>query len=63
MTQTEKNASWKRHYSNEVERSIRLCNEFNRNQPCKTRPMTKEEYEEAFGEKRESCHKLKLHKE
>lgn len=62
MTRAEKTARWEKHYADEVERNILCANAINRTQPVKTRPMTPEEYDEAFGEKHESCHKLKLNK-
>lgn len=54
---------WKQRYAQEVERSINYYNELNSRQPVHTRKMTHEEFEEAFGEKPGSCHKLKLPKE
>ncbi len=51
---------WKQRYAQEVERSINYYNELNLRQPVHTRKMTQEEFEAAFGEKPESCHKLKI---
>lgn len=52
--------TWKARYMSEVESSIEHYTWLNSKQPVYTRQMTKEEYDEAFGAKRESCHKLKL---
>lgn len=60
MTQAEKNYLWSKHYAQEVERSIKYYNELNQNQPVHTRQMTHEEFEDVFGKKPESCHKLKV---
>ncbi len=54
---------WYEGYSREVEKSIAEANAFNNNQVWTTRKMTKEEYDEVFGEKPISCHKLRLPKE
>lgn len=53
------NIDWKIRYSREVEESIRKYTELNKTQPVTVRQMTKEEYDNAFGTKPESCHKLK----
>lgn len=60
MTQAEKNYLWSKHYAQEVERSINYYNKLNQKQPVHTRQMTHEEFEDAFGTKPESCHKLKV---
>lgn len=54
------NSHWREFYSAEVEKSIKTANEFNAHAECRTRQMTPEEYENVFGAKRESCHKLKI---
>lgn len=61
MTPAEKilDSRCRREYAKEVERSINYYNVLNQNQPAHTRQMTKEEFEDAFGKKPESCHKLK----
>lgn len=59
MTQAEKNYLWSKHYAQEVERSIKYYNKLNQNQPVHTRQTTHEEFEDTFGKKPESCHKLK----
>lgn len=51
---------WQEGYYREVEKSIAFAENFNSKQKCKTRQMTKEEYDEVFGEKPVSCHRLKL---
>lgn len=65
MTQAERvmEERWRKHYSEEVERSIIRCNMYNWNQKCKTRKMTQEEYDEVFNNKNTSYHKLTLPKE
>lgn len=60
MIQADKFSRWRKAYTQEVERSIKYYNELNQNQPVHTRQMTHEEFEDAFGKKPESCHKLKL---
>ncbi len=60
MTQVEQDYLWAQHYTQEVERSINYYNVLNQNQPVHTRKMTHEEFEAVFGEKPESCHKLKV---
>jgi len=52
--------NWKAGYLQEVENSIEYYNWLNKKQPVKTRQMTEEEFKEVFGEKRESCHRLKV---
>lgn len=65
MTQTEivMEERWRKHYSEEVERSIAKCNTYNWNQKCKTRQMTQDEYDEVFNNKNTAYHKLTLPKE
>lgn len=53
------NITWKIRYSEEVERSIVEYNKLNLLQSVKVRQMTEEEMNEAFGKKKESCHKLR----
>lgn len=53
-------SNWRSRYSAEVRQSVLAAERYNTNQKWLTRPMTKEEYEEAFGEKPESCHRLKV---
>lgn len=53
-------SGWRERFTQEVEKSIREANAFNENSHWNTRPMTDKEYKEAFGEKRESCHRLKV---
>lgn len=60
MTQAEQTMRWRERYRLEVERSIQAANKYNQSQEWTTRPMTAEEYKEAFGTKTESCHRLKL---
>lgn len=60
MTQADKFSRWRKAYTQEVERSIKYYNELNQNQPVHTRQMTYEEFEDVFGKKPESCHKLKV---
>lgn len=62
MTPAEKilDSRSRKEYAREVERSIKYYNMINQNQPVHTRQMTCEEFENAFGKKTESCHKLKV---
>lgn len=59
MIQADKFSRWRQQYTLQVERSINYYNELNQKQPVHTRQMTHEELELIFGEKSESCHKLK----
>lgn len=63
MTAVERSLQLAARHMQEVERSIRYYNALNLNQPVNTRKMTAEEYKEAFGEKSESRHKLRLSEE
>lgn len=62
MTPVERilDSRFKKAYEKEVERSINYYNYLNQNQPVHTRQMTSKEFEDAFGKKPESCHKLKV---
>lgn len=54
--------NWKQQYADEVRRNILEYEERNKNAKTVTRKMTEEEYQDAFGKKRESCHKLKINR-
>lgn len=54
--------NWKQQYADEVRRNTLEYEERNKNAKIITRKMTEEEYQDAFGEKRESCHKLKINR-
>lgn len=51
--------AWKERYAREVENNIRRAEQINASAPVKTRQMTSEEYEEYFGKKPESVHRLR----
>lgn len=60
MIQADKFSRWKQQYAQQVEKSINYYNALNQKQPVHTRKMTHDEFEAVFGEKPESCHKLKV---
>ena len=51
---------WRNRYSAEVEKSVQAANKYNEQGQWHTRQMTDKEYQEVFGEKRESVHRLKV---
>ena len=56
-------SGWRDRYSAEVKKSIQAANSFNENSQWHTRQMTDKEFQEVFGDKRESVHRLRVKKD
>ena len=52
--------NWRQRYANELLKNTIEYEKKNEQAAVTTRTMTAEEFQEAFGQKRESCHKLKI---